>query len=438
MAELWRRVPGTTLAPRGWVVLLLWISIRGAGPWVAPAAAAGSPVLNGVVNAASYRIAAVAPGEMVTLFGSGMGPASLAGLSLDPSGKVSSAVAGTRVLFDGTPSPILYTSNSQVSVVVPYAVANRGATQVQVEYLGVASAPMALSVAPTMPGIFTADSSGKGQGAILNQDYSLNSSLNPAGIGSVAILYATGEGQTDPPGDDGRLALGPTYPAPQLPVSVTISGLAAQVLYAGAAPGEVAGFLQINVVVPAGVPTGNAPIVVTIGGTESQPGVTLAVSASLFAPGSFFSGADGKEGSISPCSIATIVDPGAAPGLQGFAAAGWVGSLPNQLANLAVSFSNIPAPILNVANIGGQETIAVQVPCELTPGDYVPVTVNRAAGPATVSTTVLPASPGIFETAMADGKRRAVLIRPDGSFVSLRSEERRVGKECRSRWSPYH
>ena len=24
------------------------------------------------------------------------------------------------------------------------------------------------------------------------------------------------------------------------------------------------------------------------------------------------------------------------------------------------------------------------------------------------------------------------------AFVSLRSEERRVGKECRSRWSPYH
>ena len=25
-----------------------------------------------------------------------------------------------------------------------------------------------------------------------------------------------------------------------------------------------------------------------------------------------------------------------------------------------------------------------------------------------------------------------------GSYGSVRSEERRVGKECRSRWSPYH
>ena len=28
-------------------------------------------------------------------------------------------------------------------------------------------------------------------------------------------------------------------------------------------------------------------------------------------------------------------------------------------------------------------------------------------------------------------------IRPD-IFIPGRSEERRVGKECRSRWSPYH
>ena len=32
------------------------------------------------------------------------------------------------------------------------------------------------------------------------------------------------------------------------------------------------------------------------------------------------------------------------------------------------------------------------------------------------------------------------LIGPDGAGKSttIRSEERRVGKECRSRWSPYH
>ena len=31
-----------------------------------------------------------------------------------------------------------------------------------------------------------------------------------------------------------------------------------------------------------------------------------------------------------------------------------------------------------------------------------------------------------------------LLVKPVKSAVSSRSEERRVGKECRSRWSPYH
>ena len=30
------------------------------------------------------------------------------------------------------------------------------------------------------------------------------------------------------------------------------------------------------------------------------------------------------------------------------------------------------------------------------------------------------------------------LLKLDGKIYATRSEERRVGKECRSRWSPYH
>src|ERR1041385_1183344 len=41
---------------------------------------------------------------------------------------------------------------------------------------------------------------------------------------------------------------------------------------------------------------------------------------------------------------------------------------------------------------------------------------------------------------LAREKRRvaAEAHRTDARLVRLRSEERRVGKECRSRWSPYH
>ena len=42
------------------------------------------------------------------------------------------------------------------------------------------------------------------------------------------------------------------------------------------------------------------------------------------------------------------------------------------------------------------------------------------------------------------GLGKAGALQPDGAYKvglprsDLRSEERRVGKECRSRWSPYH
>src|SRR5256885_4284306 len=37
-----------------------------------------------------------------------------------------------------------------------------------------------------------------------------------------------------------------------------------------------------------------------------------------------------------------------------------------------------------------------------------------------------------------DGLQRGMEAQDTGNQISVRSEERRVGKECRSRWSPYH
>ena len=37
-----------------------------------------------------------------------------------------------------------------------------------------------------------------------------------------------------------------------------------------------------------------------------------------------------------------------------------------------------------------------------------------------------------------EGYIAAVATVEKGTFKHIRSEERRVGKECRSRWSPYH
>ncbi len=232
---------------------------------------------NGVVNAASSLGGSIAPGQIVTIYGSRLGPAWLVTHRVTSQGVFDNVLADTRVLIDGAPAPLVYTSVAQVSAIVPYRVAGKSFVELVAEYKGLRSAPVSLPVAAAAPGIFTLDLTGKNQGAILNQDYNVNGAANPAAAGSVVMIYCTGEGQTRPAGVDGKLAADP-LPAPVLPVTARVGGQEAEVLYAGAAPGLVAGVFQVNVRIPPGITPGNAvPVVIKVGAFETQPGVTLAV-----------------------------------------------------------------------------------------------------------------------------------------------------------------
>ncbi len=236
------------------------------------------PTIARVTNAASYREGSIAPGVLVVLFGSFMGPDDLVTLQLDAAGRVSKNLSGVRVLFSGIEAPIIYASAGQVSAVAPYALAGRSTATVQVEYRGVRSNSVTVDVATAAPGIFTLNASGSGAGVVLNQDYSLNSSGNAAERGSMVIVYATGEGQTAPLGVDGRVNSDPnSLPRPLLDVTATIDGQPATVHYAGAAPDMVSGVLQLNIEVPLTSGTGSVPLAISIGGATSQPGVTVAV-----------------------------------------------------------------------------------------------------------------------------------------------------------------
>jgi len=245
---------------------------------VTTATAGAAPVATaaGVVNAASFVGGAVAAGEIVTLFGTGIGPGTLAGLGLTPAGFLDTYIGETTVYFDSVPAPVVYASAGQTSVIVPYSVAGRASTQMVVEYQGRRSAAVAVPVAAAAPALFSFNSSGKGGGAFLNQDSSVNTPENPADKGSVVVLYGTGEGQTDPPGVDGRIAAA-VFPKPLATIGVRIGGIAAEILYAGAAPGLVAGVLQVNARIPAEAPSGNVPVVLSAGAATSQPDITVAV-----------------------------------------------------------------------------------------------------------------------------------------------------------------
>ena len=233
--------------------------------------------IGAVTNAASSIGGPVAPGEVVVLYGNGLGPAKLTQSQLDPtSGLVGTNLAGTRVIFNGTPAPVLYTWATQIAAVAPYGITGSN-VQVFVEYQGQTSAPVTVPVAAVVPALFTQDSSGKGQAAASNQDGTVNGAAHPAKAGGYISLWLTGAGQTNPASVDGQPGAAP-LPKPVAPVAVTIGGQAATVQYAGQAPYAVAGVMQINAQIPSGVPAGNAvPVVVQVGSVSTQAGVTVAV-----------------------------------------------------------------------------------------------------------------------------------------------------------------
>ncbi len=233
-------------------------------------------VSSGMVDGASTQAGAVTPGKIVVLYGDRLGPAGFNNLQV-VNGRVSSSLGGTQLLFDGTPAPLLFASPGQMVAVAPYELDGKTGTQVQVRNGSVTSDPVAIPVTPVAPSVFSVSYTGSGQGAILNQDgITPNSFQHPAVAGSVVSIFATGEGQTTPRGIDGALATG-TLPQPVQPVTVLINGVAAEVQYSGAAPGQVAGLLQVNVKILVGTPSGDIPVEVHVGNAKSQPGITVAV-----------------------------------------------------------------------------------------------------------------------------------------------------------------
>jgi uncharacterized protein (TIGR03437 family) len=236
------------------------------------------PTISALTNGASNQAGPIAPGEILVLYGSNLGPPQLAQFSLNAAGLVGANLAGTQAFFNGTPGPVIYTSAGQVAAIVPSSLPPGLPYQVTVAYQGQVSQPMTVPFAAAAPGLITANSTGSGQAAAINQDGSLNSADRPIRVGNVLVLYATGEGRTNPPGIDGKPATVP-LPTPFLVVTALVGGQPAVVQYAGGAPGFVAGLMQVNIVIPGNISPGAAvPVILKVADSQSQGGVTIAVA----------------------------------------------------------------------------------------------------------------------------------------------------------------
>ena len=246
---------------------------------------APGPQILGITDAASFVPGPIAPGEMIAVFGSGIGPDALTPFvtPVPPATTLDTSLAGVRILVNDIPAPLIFVSATQVVAMAPYALLPGGPSiDVVAEFNGVQSAPYPVSVAATAPSLFTVGSSGIGQVAAFNVDettgaLTLNADNAPVTKGGIISVYGTGAGVTNPAGTDGSILPSPA-PVPVAAVTAKIGGQDAAVLYAGGAPELVDGMFQLNLRVPNGVASGKTvPILITIGAATSPPGVTVSV-----------------------------------------------------------------------------------------------------------------------------------------------------------------
>jgi uncharacterized protein (TIGR03437 family) len=210
------------------------------------------------LNAASYVATSIVPGEIVSLLGYGIGPAT--GVSA-PGSVLPNELAGVQVSFNGLAAPLFYVQSGQINAQVPWELAGQTSATVQISYPGVAATGTPVAVTPSLPGVFD----------IVNSDGSINSPSNPARPGDYVSAYGTGGGAMGPPGVTGNLwPLAPLSLLSQ-PVSAAVGTEAAGVLYSGSAPTLESGVFQINVRLPSYLTAGAQFLSVTVGGMTSAP-----------------------------------------------------------------------------------------------------------------------------------------------------------------------
>jgi uncharacterized protein (TIGR03437 family) len=234
--------------------------VTGAGPSAAPVISQ-----NGIVNAISYAGGPIAPGEIISIFGSNFGASGLE-VNSALNNAIPNVVDRTKVLFNTSdgynpPGAITAITPNQINVFVPFELTPGNFVTVQVQVDDILSTPVTIAVAQTSPGLSP---------SILNQDGTLNSSTNPAPRGSIVSFYGTGLGAMTPQLLDGYLAISTPYSAPVSPYSITIGGQPATILYAGDAPTEPTGVFQINATIPVNISPGPTPVSLTIGGSSAQ------------------------------------------------------------------------------------------------------------------------------------------------------------------------
>jgi uncharacterized protein (TIGR03437 family) len=239
----------------------------------AASAGTSAPLTFGAANAASGAGAYISPGGLVSIYGVDLADSTVTNSTLP----FPTQAGGAQVLMGGQALPLRYVGGNQVNAQVPFGLNINTAQQLMVQRGNTLSVPQNVVVAPAQPGIYTQDQTGTGPGIIVNSSTNaLITAGNPAQAGDIVVIYCNGLGAVNPPVPTGTPAPS-TEPLARTvnPVTVTIGGINAPVQFAGLAPG-FPDLYQINMVVPTGVASGQAPVVLTVA-SQTSPPVTLSI-----------------------------------------------------------------------------------------------------------------------------------------------------------------
>ena len=226
----------------------------------------------GVVSSGDYT-GSPALGLLVSIFGTALADGSLGNTSLP----LPEQLGSTQVFMSGVQLPLLYVSDSQVNVLVPYSIGVNTAHQLLVQRGTAISVPVATAIFDTQPAILTTTGNGLGQGVVLKGGTTLADANAPVTAGDVVVIYCVGLGAVAPTVQAGDPS--PSSPLASVPgtVTVTIGGQSTPASFAGLTPG-FAGLYQINAALPGGIAAGSqVPITISVAGKSSGGNVFIAV-----------------------------------------------------------------------------------------------------------------------------------------------------------------
>lgn len=403
-----------------------------------------APTISGVLNGATFRTGGVAPGTLVSIFGSGLASTTSTATTVP----LPMSLAGTSATVGGIPMPLLFVSPGQINAQIPYGIP-QGSISISVRDASGSVASSAVQVVAASPGVFTKTLNGRGEAIATHSDAKLiNRSVGQyAIVGETIVIYCSGLGEVNGPSVAGSPAVASPLPNARQPVEVTMDGRPARVVYAGLTPGSV-GLYQINVVVPGEI-GGDVTLLVRSGSAISNESTinvagTFSLAANYSGTLTSRNGADRFQLEFS--SMSSTATPGLFTGNYSLSQAGRsldVGSFQFRtsssfftLTGKSIDGSSLLG-VVDTLDAGNSFIGVLMTDLQVAESWYASFEVTRRApSPPSGGTTGLPG--GAFSCGAVEG---ASLFSQDGRFLgkitSNRFDQDSIGNQFGPYGSPY-